>query len=103
MAQKPLPRAAILNVNVPNVPYQDLKGTQVTRMGRRYQSEPAIKDTDPRGKPIYWIGPSGKAKDSGPGTDFHAVEHDYVSVTPIRIDLTHYDLFQPLSQWVADL
>lgn len=79
----------LLNVNIPNCRYADIKGTQVTRLGRRHQSEPVIKSFDPRGNPIYWIGPAGAAKEAGEGTDFHAVAHGYVSVTPLQIDITH--------------
>ena len=79
----------LLNVNIPNCPFAELKGVQVTRLGKRHQSEPVIKSADPRGNPIYWIGPSGEAKDGGEGTDFHAVGQRYVSVTPLQIDLTH--------------
>ena len=79
----------LLNVNIPNCPYGEIKGVQVTRLGRRHPSEPVIKSTDPRGKPIYWIGPAGPAKDAAAGTDFHATANGYVSVTPLQIDLTH--------------
>jgi len=79
----------LLNVNIPNCPYGDIRGVQVTRLGRRHPSEPVIKSADPRGRPIYWIGPAGVAKDAAEGTDFHAVAQGYVSVTPLQIDLTH--------------
>jgi 5'-nucleotidase len=79
----------LLNVNIPNRSYADIKGVQVTRLGRRHQAEPVIKMLDPRGNPIYWIGPAGKEKDAGVGTDFYAVTQGYVSVTPLQIDLTH--------------
>ncbi|PRC91276.1 5'/3'-nucleotidase SurE [Solimicrobium silvestre] len=79
----------LLNVNIPNCHYADIKGVQVTRLGRRHQSEPVIKSADPRGNPIYWIGPPGAAKDASEGTDFHAVAQGYVSVTPLQVDLTH--------------
>jgi 5'-nucleotidase len=79
----------LLNVNIPNCQYGDIKGVQVTRLGKRHQSEPVVKAMDPRGRPIYWIGPCGEAKDAGEGTDFYAIAHGYVSVTPLQIDLTH--------------
>jgi 5'-nucleotidase len=79
----------LLNVNIPNSHYADIKGVQVTRLGRRHQSEPVIKSFDPRGNPIYWIGPPGAAKDAGEGTDFYAVAQGYISVTPLQVDLTH--------------
>jgi 5'-nucleotidase len=85
MLQKPY----LLNVNIPNLPYEQIKGIKATRLGKRHESEAVIKTKDPHGRDIYWIGPAGKAKDSGEGTDFHAVAHGYVSVTPLQIDLTH--------------
>jgi 5'-nucleotidase len=80
----------LLNVNIPNCHYGEIKGVQVTRLGKRHQSEPVVKTLDPRGRPIYWIGPCGVAKDAGEGTDFHAIANGYVSVTPLQIDLTHH-------------
>lgn len=79
----------LLNINIPNCSYHEIKGIRPTRLGKRHQSEPVIKSTDPRGRPIYWIGPAGVARDGGPGTDFFAVGEGYVSVTPLQIDLTH--------------
>lgn len=79
----------LLNVNIPNLPYADLKPLKGTRLGKRHTSEAVIRSQDPYGRTIYWIGPAGKAKDTGEGTDFHAVAHGYVSVTPLQIDLTH--------------
>ena len=99
----PLPSSTILNVNVPDVPYPDLRGFEVTRLGTRHCAEPTIKQTDPRGHTIYWVGPAGKEEDAGPGTDFHAVRHRHVSITPLRIDITHYEAFDQLSSWVKRL
>ncbi|WP_151636302.1 5'/3'-nucleotidase SurE [Noviherbaspirillum aerium] len=79
----------LLNVNIPNLPYDEIRGMRPTRLGKRHESEPVIKTLDPQGREIFWIGPAGKAKDSGEGTDFHAVAEGYVSVTPLQIDLTH--------------
>ena len=89
----------IININVPDIPLADLKGIQITRLGKRHCSEAVVKEIDPRGKPIFWIGPAGEASDAGIGTDFHAVEHGYASVTPLKIDLTHYEMMEPLSNW----
>lgn len=99
----PLPSATILNVNVPDVPYQDLQGFEVTRLGTRHCAEPTIRQIDPRGHPVYWVGPAGAEEDSGPGTDFYAVRHGKVSITPLRIDLTHYESFDALSAWVEGI
>jgi len=103
LLQDPLPSSTILNVNVPDVPYPDLRGFEVTRLGTRHCAEPTIKQTDPRGHTIYWVGPAGKEEDAGPGTDFHAIRENKVSITPLRIDLTHYKAFDQLSSWVEGL
>lgn len=79
----------LLNVNIPNLPYEAMGRLVVTRLGKRHQSEPVIRATDPQGNEIFWIGPPGAALDSGEGTDFHATAQGCVSVTPLRIDLTH--------------
>jgi 5'-nucleotidase len=84
-----LQKPYLLNVNIPNLPYSDLQSPIVTRLGRRHVSNGVIKSQDPRGKDIFWIGPSGTAKDAAAGTDFHAVAGGHVSVTPLQIDLTH--------------
>ena len=84
-----MPRPFLLNVNIPNLPYERLKGLAATRLGKRHQSEGVMQMNDPYGRPMYWIGPAGQAKDAGEGTDFHATESGYVSVTPLQIDLTH--------------
>ena len=88
----------LLNVNIPNCHYGELKGIQVTRLGKRHQSEPVIKSTDPRGHPIYWIGPCGQAKDAGDETDFHAIANGYASVTPLQVDLTHTQQLEKLKK-----
>jgi 5'-nucleotidase len=85
MLQKPY----LLNVNIPNLSYEEIKGIRATRLGKRHESEAVIRTQDPHGREIFWIGPAGKAKDSGEGTDFHAVANGFVSVTPLQIDLTH--------------
>lgn len=92
-----LPSQTILNVNVPDLPLNQIKGIQVTRLGTRHAAEPVVKEYDPRGRPIYWIGPPGLAADAGIGTDFHAINSGYVSVTPLHLDMTHYKLFDTLS------
>lgn len=89
----------VININVPDIPLEQLKGLKVTRLGRRHISEPVVKENDPRGLPIYWIGPAGEAADSGEGTDFHAVEQGYASITPLKIDLTDYEMMQSLQDW----
>lgn len=98
-----LPADTILNVNVPDVPIHELRGFEVTRLGKRHPSESMREQLDPRGHTIYWVGPAGAAADAGPGTDFHAIEMKKVSITPLRIDLTRYSAFDQLSKWVEGL
>lgn len=95
----PLPTDAILNVNVPDVPFAELKGVRVTRLGFRHKSEPAVKALDPHNRPIYWIGPAGAGQDAGPGTDFHAIAEGFVSVSPIKVDLTAHAAIDKVSTW----
>lgn len=103
LLEDPLPAGTILNVNVPDVPFSDIQGYEVTRLGTRHCAEPTIRQLDPRGAPIYWIGPAGKEEDAGPGTDFYAVKNKKVSITPLRIDLTRYEAFDQLASWVGGL
>ncbi|MEY3788686.1 MAG: hypothetical protein RLZ75_2893 [Pseudomonadota bacterium] len=100
LVKKPLPKDTILNVNVPDVALKDLKGFKATRLGQRHKSEPVIKNKDPRGRIIYWVGPPGAEQDAGPGTDFYAINEGYVSVTPLQVDLTRYESIDALASWL---
>ena len=91
----------MLNINVPDVPYDDLHGVEVTRLGRRHKAEPVVKSTTPRGETVYWIGAAGSAQDAGEGTDFDAVSRMTVSVTPLQVDLTRFAQLQSLKEWIA--
>ncbi len=97
-----LPADTILNVNVPDVPWDELQGMQATRLGHRHKSEPVIKEMDPRGRPVYWVGPAGMEQDAGPGTDFHAVRTGHVSITPLDVDLTRYDAIDGIASWLSE-
>jgi 5'-nucleotidase len=99
----PLPADTILNVNVPDLPWAQIKGFEVTRLGKRHRSAPCIKQTDPRGRTIWWIGPAGEIDDAGPGTDFDAVRRGFVSVTPIHVDLTRFQALDKVSSWMLAL
>lgn len=99
----PLPASTILNINVPDLPKEELQGFEVTRLGARHLSEPIIPGRDPRGKVIYWVGAAGLEQDAGPGTDFYAINQKKVSITPLRIDMTHYEAFEQLANWVTGL
>ncbi len=103
LGEKPLPPDTILNVNVPDLPWDELVGFKATRLGNRHRAEPSIRAADPRNRPIYWIGPAGPEQDAGPGTDFHAVRTGYVSVTPLTVDLTRHSALEPLSGWLDGL
>ena len=94
------PPPLLLNINVPDVPYEDLRGVAVTRLGKRHKAESVIKSTTPRGETVYWVGAAGGAQDAGAGTDFYAVEHNQVSLTPLQIDLTQYKQLDQLQGWV---
>ncbi|MGY6213905.1 5'/3'-nucleotidase SurE [Methylolobus aquaticus] len=96
----PLPPDTILNVNVPDIPYAELRGFQATRLGQRHKAEPVIRSLDPRGREIYWVGSAGPEQDAGPGTDFFAVRSHYVSVTPLQIDLTRYERVPLIAEWL---
>jgi 5'-nucleotidase len=93
----------ILNINVPDLPWDQIKGFQATRLGRRHKAEPVITDKDPRGHAIYWVGPPGEEQDAGKGTDFHAIKQGYISVTPIHIDLTRYQALDTTANWLKAL
>lgn len=103
LTKEPLPAGTILNVNVPNIPFDDLQGYEITRLGTRHCAEPTIVQHDPRGHEVYWVGPPGQEQDAGIGTDFHAVRNNKVSITPLQTDLTHYKSFEGLSTWIGHL
>jgi 5'-nucleotidase len=95
------PQPVLLNVNVPDVPYDSIRGLEVTRLGKRHKAEPVIKTVSPRNETIYWVGAAGAAQDAGPGTDFHAVADNRVSLTPLQIDLTHSQQIPMVKAWLA--
>jgi 5'-nucleotidase len=99
--ERPLDGPVLLNVNIPNRPRAELRGILATRLGKRHPSEPVVRASNPRGEPIYWIGPAGGAKESGPGTDFHATASGYVSITPLQIDLTHTGQLDGVRSWLG--
>ncbi len=100
--RNPLPSKHILNINVPDCAPDEIKGVQVTRLGARHRAEDMIEDTDPRGQNIYWIGPPGAEQDAGIGTDFYAIEHNFVSLTPLQVDLTAHSAIDSLSHWLTE-
>lgn len=103
LSRSPLAEDSILNVNVPDLPWSEIKGFMATRLGNRHKSEGVITQTDPRGESVYWVGPAGEEQDAGEGTDFYAVRHGFVSITPLQIDLTRYDSLQNLHSWLEEV
>jgi len=98
--RNPIREPVLLNVNVPDIPHAELKGIEVTRLGRRHKAEAVVRMTSPRNETVYWVGAAGAAADAGPGTDFNAVERGCVSITPLQIDLTHTAQLPALRQWM---
>lgn len=101
--QQPLPAELILNVNVPDLPWDEIAGFQATRLGHRQKAAPAQRTTDPLGRTIYWVGGAGPERDAGVGTDFHAIRHRYVSVTPLHVDLTRHNVVDRVAIWLKSL
>jgi len=102
LARAPFGAPVLLNVNVPDVPYETISGIEVTKLGRRHKAQPVIPGKNPRGETVYWVGPAGAAREAGPGTDFNALERGAVSVTPLQVDLTHGNQIPLVSKWIAD-
>ena len=98
--RSPFREPVLLNVNVPDIPYDDLGRPRVTRLGRRHKAEPVVRGTTPRNETVYWVGAAGPAADAGEGTDFHAVANGTVSITPLRIDLTHTAQVCTVADWL---
>lgn len=103
LMRHPLPNDTILNVNVPNVKFDEIRGFKVTRLGRRKPAGNMIEAKDPLGKTIYWVGPLGQEHDAGPETDFHAIRNNYVSITPLETDLTSYKIMEDLEFWSGNI
>jgi len=103
LRKDPLPADTILNINVPDLPWEEIRGLEVTRLGQRHRAEPVVKTRDPRGRPMYWIGLAGPGQDAGPGTDFDAIRRGFISITPIHVDLTRYQALEQVSGWVSEI
>ncbi|MDR0564256.1 MAG: 5'/3'-nucleotidase SurE [Azoarcus sp.] len=99
--RQPFREPVLLNVNVPDLPYEQLGPPCVTRLGRRHKAEPVVRGTTPRGDTVYWVGAAGRVADAGEGTDFHAVANGMVSVTPLQVDLTHTAQTDTVTDWLA--
>ena len=101
LARAPFGAPVLLNVNVPDVPFEALAGMEVTRLGRRHKAQPVVRGQNPRGETVYWVGQAGAAREAGPGTDFHALERGAVSITPLQVDLTRYSQMQTVTEWLT--
>ncbi|HYC38473.1 MAG TPA: 5'/3'-nucleotidase SurE [Usitatibacter sp.] len=101
LARAPFGAPVLLNVNVPDVPYEEIAGLEVTRLGRRHKAQPVVPGKNPRGETVYWVGPAGAAREAGPGTDFNALERGAVSVTPLQVDLTHANQIPLVAGWLG--
>ena len=100
LRRSPLAVPVLLNINVPDVAYSGLAGTEITRLGKRHKAEPVIKEVNPRNETVYWVGPAGAVQDAGEGTDFYAIAQRRVSVTPLQVDLTHVSQTPMLRDWL---
>lgn len=98
---RPVDMPLLLNVNVPDVPAANVRGIAVTRLGRRHKAEPVVKSITPRGEVVYWVGAAGEAQDAGEGTDFYATSREFVSVTPLQMDLTRYAQLDMVREWIT--
>lgn len=103
LQSNPLPEDTILNINIPNLPVNKVKGIKITRLGNRHKAENTVKDVDPRGRKIYWIGAAGPEADAGEGTDFHAINNDYISITPMKVDMTKHSAIADLMKWSSTI
>ena len=101
LLDSPLGQPVLLNVNVPDVPFEKLCGLEVTRLGKRHKAEPVVKASTPRGETVYCVGASGGEQDAGEGTDFNAVKRSLVSLTPLQMDLTQVAQLQTIRKWLA--
>ena len=101
IARAPFGAPVLLNVNVPDVPFESIAGYEVTRLGRRHKAQPVVPGKNPRGETVYWVGPAGAAREAGPGTDFNALERRAVSITPLQVDLTHAGQMALVGEWIA--
>jgi len=91
----------VLNINVPDIPFDEIRGFKTTRLGKRHKSENIVQDQEDNS--LYWIGENGKEAENGPGTDFHAIKNNYVSITPLNIDLTSYDEVKKVGEWIKKI
>lgn len=100
LLNSPINQDQILNINVPDLPIEQIKGIKVTRLGARHKAAGMVKTADPSGRDIFWLGPPGEEQDASEGTDFHAVKNGFVSVTPLTVDLTAFNQIISMQEWI---
>jgi 5'-nucleotidase len=100
-AQNKIKSPVLLNINVPDIPYEAIQGRSITRLGKRHKAEPVIQLKTPRGETVYWVGAAGQPNDGGEGTDFYAIAHNHVSISPIQVDLTKHSQLAELKDWMS--
>lgn len=98
--KKKVSSASLLNINVPDIPYDELKGLEVTRLGKRHAAEKAMEKKHTQKESLYWIGEVGQPNDGGPGTDFYALKNNFVSISPIHPDLTDFKKIEITKNWI---
>jgi len=103
MLSQILPSDLLLNINIPDMPIEQINRWEITRLGKRHKSEASVKMHDTKGREVYWIGPAGPGNDVGPGTDFHAIHNGNISVTPLQFDMTRYDILDDVATWITPL
>jgi 5'-nucleotidase len=103
LTSKDIDNDLLLNVNIPDLPFESIRGYEVTRLGNRHKSEPAQEARDPKGNTVYWVGPVGAEQDAGPGTDFYAIKTGHVSITPLQVDLTRHQVMDKVTRWLDAL
>lgn len=102
LQKNPLRAGNIININVPDIPFEQIKGYRITRCGSRHAASEVYSMEDPKGNMLYWLGPVGEIRDAGPGTDFEAVQNHFVSITPLHVDLTAYKVHSTLEEWLVN-
>ncbi|MDW7549526.1 5'/3'-nucleotidase SurE [Pseudoalteromonas sp. McH1-7] len=100
LANHPLPKDQIININVPDIPLDELKGIKVTRLGARHKADTMTEQIDPWGRSVYWYGTLGRESDAGEGTDFHAVNNGYAAITPLKVDMTAHESLDAVASWL---
>ena len=94
-----MPGKQVLNVNLPHRPWAEIRGLRLTRLGTRVYRDSIVRKTDPRGRDYYWIGGQDPVWEPGEGTDFHAVQEGWISVTPMALDLTDHGAVEEMERW----